>query len=60
MKNRNIIIVKRGNMNIIWIILNLFSIVKSSDLIEILAEMQKVDLYDNITLIVQEQSDIPR
>ena len=47
-------------MNIIWIILNLFYIVKSSDLIEILVEMQKVDLYDNITLIVQEQSDIPR
>ena len=49
-------------MNIeIWIFLNLISIVKSSsDLIEILVDMQKVDLYDNITLIGQEQSDITR
>ena len=49
-----------GIMNIIWIILNLFSIVKSSDLIEILVEMQKVDLYHNIMLIGQEKSDISR
>lgn len=48
-------------MNLIWIFLNLISIVKSSsDLIEILVEMQKVDLYYDITLIGQGKSDITR